>query len=110
MQAAQDISFQAMSKKLTEVVDIIKADPDVADVMGFTGGGGPGGSTTNTARMFIALKPFEVRKATVTGIIGAAAQKARRGSRRPHLSSTGPGTADRRNDQQCRISIHPAGR
>ena len=70
MQAAQDISFQAMSKKLTEVVDIIKADPDVADVMGFTGGGGPGGSTTNTARMFIALKPFEVRKATVTGIIG----------------------------------------
>src|SRR5208337_1956412 len=59
-----------MSKKLTEVVNIIKADPDISDVMGFTGGGGPGGSTTNTARMFIALKPFEERKATVTDIIG----------------------------------------
>ena len=69
MVASQDISFQAMNKKLTEVVNIIKADPDVADVMGFTGGGGPGGSTTNTARMFIALKPFEVRKATVTEIM-----------------------------------------
>jgi multidrug efflux pump len=70
MQASQDISFQAMSKKLTEVVDIIRSDPDVADVTGFTGGGGPGGSTTNTARMFIALKPFEERQATATEIIG----------------------------------------
>ena len=75
MVASQDISFQAMNKKLTEVVNIIKADPDVADVMGFTGGGGPGGSTTNTARMFIALKPFEVRKATVTEIMARLRKK-----------------------------------
>ncbi len=67
IQAAQDISFQAMSKKLTEVVDIIRGDPDVADVTGFTGGGG---STTNTARMFIALKPFEERKSTVQQVMG----------------------------------------
>ncbi|HIJ68403.1 MAG TPA: multidrug transporter subunit MdtC, partial [Deltaproteobacteria bacterium] len=69
IQAGQDISFQAMSKKLTEVANIIKADPDVADVMGFTGGGGAGASTTNFGRMFIALKPFEERKATVTDIM-----------------------------------------
>ncbi len=45
IQAAQDISFQAMRQKLTEVVEIIQSDPAVDTVMGFTGGGG---STTNT--------------------------------------------------------------
>ncbi|MGP7988090.1 MAG: efflux RND transporter permease subunit, partial [Desulfobaccales bacterium] len=44
IQAAQDISFQAMKKKLSEVSDIIRKDPDVTDVVVFTGGGG-GGST-----------------------------------------------------------------
>jgi multidrug efflux pump len=68
IQAAQDISFQAMSKKLAQVVDIIKADPEVDYVIGFTGGGG--GSTTNTARMFISLKPFDKRKATAEQVIG----------------------------------------
>ncbi|GMV50562.1 MAG: Multidrug resistance protein MdtC [Nitrospirae bacterium] len=60
IQAAQDISFQAMRDKLAEVVDIIKSDPAVATVTGFTGGGGHAG-TTNTGRMFIALKPLEER-------------------------------------------------
>ena len=70
IQASQDISFQAMSEKLTKVVDIIKKDPDVDNVVGFTGGGGPGGSTTNTARMFIVMKPFETRTASVQQVIG----------------------------------------
>ncbi len=78
MQAAQDISFQAMREKLTEVVNIIRKDPDVAHVTGFTGGGGPGGGTVNTARMFIALKPFEEREATVMEIIGRLRQKLAR--------------------------------
>ena len=60
IQAAQDISFQAMRQKLTDVVDIIKSDPAVASITGFTGGGGHAG-TTNTGRMFIALKPLEER-------------------------------------------------
>ncbi len=75
IQAGQDISFQAMSKKLTEVVNIIKADPDVADVMGFTGGGGGGAATTNFGRMFIALKPFEGREATVTDVMARLRKK-----------------------------------
>jgi multidrug efflux pump len=75
IQAAQDISFQAMSKKLTQVVDIIRTDPDVDYVTGFVGGGGAGASTTNTARMFISLKPFEERKATVTEIMARLRQK-----------------------------------
>ena len=64
IQAEQDISFQAMKEKLTEVVDIIRSDPDVDSASAFTGGAGGGGATTNTGRMFITLKPFDKRKAT----------------------------------------------
>ncbi len=69
IQAAQDISFQAMREKLKEVVDVIRTDPDVVDAVGFSGGPGGGGSTTNTARMFISLKPFETRKSTARQVI-----------------------------------------
>ncbi|HEY3309948.1 MAG TPA: multidrug efflux RND transporter permease subunit [Desulfuromonadaceae bacterium] len=67
IQASQDISFQAMEQKLAQIVGIIKTDPDVEYVIGFTGGGG--GSTTNTGRMFIALKPFEKRFVGANDII-----------------------------------------
>jgi multidrug efflux pump len=63
IQAEQDISFQAMREKLTEVVDIIRSDPEVQFVSAYTGTGG-GGATTNIARLFITLRPFEERKAT----------------------------------------------
>jgi multidrug efflux pump len=69
IQAAQDTSFQAMSVKLGQIVEIIKKDPDVEYVTGFTGGGGGGGAATNTARMFISLKPFAKRKTSAQGII-----------------------------------------
>jgi multidrug efflux pump len=58
IQAAQDTSFQAMQKKLTQVVGIIADDPAVDNVIGFSGGSGGGGATVNTARMFVALKPL----------------------------------------------------
>jgi multidrug efflux pump len=73
IQAAQDISFQAMRRKLLQVVNLIKQDPDVTDVVGFSGGGG--GSTTNTARMFISLKPFEERTSTARQVIARLRQK-----------------------------------
>ncbi|GAB1722854.1 MAG: multidrug efflux RND transporter permease subunit [Nitrospira sp. CR1.1] len=69
IQAAQDISFQAMRQKLTEVVEIIRSDPAVASITGFTGGGGHAG-TTNTGRMFIALKPLEERGLSSDEVIG----------------------------------------
>ncbi|MGC9196283.1 MAG: multidrug efflux RND transporter permease subunit [Syntrophobacteraceae bacterium] len=75
IQASQDISFQSMDKKLTQVMDIIRKDPDVADVVGFTGGGGFGAGTTNSARMFVSLKPFSQRKASVMQIIGRLRKK-----------------------------------
>jgi len=65
IQAAQDISFQAMRQKLTEVVDIIKSDPAVDTVTGFSGGSG----NTNAGRMFIGLKPLHERQIAVDQVI-----------------------------------------
>jgi len=66
IQAAQDISFQAMRQKLTEVVDIIKSDPAVDTVTGFSGGGS---GNTNSGRMFIGLKPLHERQLSVDQVI-----------------------------------------
>ena len=73
IQADQSTSFQSMQGKLLQVVEIIKTDPDVEYVTGFTGGGG--GSTTNTARMFITLKAFEKRKNTAQQVIARLRKK-----------------------------------
>jgi len=62
IQAAQDISFQAMSQKLTEVTEVVKSDPAVETVTGFNG-------NTNVGRMFIALKPLNERKLSVDQVI-----------------------------------------
>jgi len=67
IQAAQDISFQAMSQKLTEVTEVVKNDPAVETVTGFSGGGVSG--NTNAGRMFIALKPLNERKLSVDEVI-----------------------------------------
>jgi len=65
--ADQAISFQAMQAKIQTLAAIVKSDPGVATVIAFTGGGG--GTTTNTGRSFIALKPLKERKATADQII-----------------------------------------
>src|SRR5256886_2458145 len=76
VQAAQDISFQSMREKLGRIVEIIRSDPAVENVIGFTGGGGGGsGTTTNTARMFIALKPLAERKLSADEVIGRLRQR-----------------------------------
>lgn len=65
IQAAQDISFQAMGEKLTEVVGIIQSDPAVETVTGFIGGSG----STNSGRMYITLKPLQERLIGVDQVI-----------------------------------------
>jgi multidrug efflux pump len=67
IQGAQDSSFTAMKERMERFVDIIKADPAVSNVVAFTGSGG--GTTTNTGRMFIALKPLEERKVSADQVI-----------------------------------------
>src|SRR6185437_12972345 len=52
IQADQSISFQLMREKLQQFIGIIKSDPAVESVVGFTGGG-----QTNSGFVFIALKP-----------------------------------------------------
>jgi multidrug efflux pump len=60
----QDISFQAMDQLTKRFVDIIRADPAVANVMAFTGGG-----STNTGNVFVGLKPLSQRKLTSSQVI-----------------------------------------
>jgi multidrug efflux pump len=57
VQAAQDISFQAMRSKMERYVSIVLTDPAVSSVVGFAGGG----SATNQGRFFVMLKPLEQR-------------------------------------------------
>ena len=65
IQADQSTSFQAMKGRLREYVRIVKDDPAVFAVSGSVGGGG----TTNTGRVFIALKPVEQRDVNADQII-----------------------------------------
>ena len=64
VQADQASSFQAMQGKLTAFSDIVRADPAVATVTGFTGGG-----QRNSAFMYIALKPRAARTDSVDQVI-----------------------------------------
>ena len=64
IQADQSISFQAMRQKLANFIDIIRADPAVDTVGGFTGG-----QQRNTGMMFISLKPKSERKESADQII-----------------------------------------
>jgi multidrug efflux pump len=65
--ADQDTSFQAMQKKIQSLANIVKKDPAVDTVIAFTGGGG--GTTTNTGRVFISLKPLGQRKVSADQIV-----------------------------------------
>jgi multidrug efflux pump len=63
----QSISYQAMIGKLKTLAGIALSDPAVSSVLAFSGGGG--GTTINTGRFFIALKPLEERKVSADEII-----------------------------------------
>jgi len=64
IQADQSISFQAMRGKLQDFMNIVRNDPDVDNVTGFTGG-----SSTNSGMMFISLKPLSERKDSAQQVI-----------------------------------------
>jgi multidrug efflux pump len=66
IQGDQDISFPAMSGKMSEFAKTVAADPDVSSVVAFTGGSG---NPTNTGRMFVTLKPLGERKASADQVI-----------------------------------------
>jgi multidrug efflux pump len=69
IQADQDTSSRAMQAMLGRFASVMSMDPAVDNVVAFTGGGG-GGNTVNTGRMFVALKPLSERKLSADEVIG----------------------------------------
>jgi multidrug efflux pump len=63
--ADQSVSFQHMEKKLAQFLAIIRHDPAVANVVGFTGG-----QQTNSGWVFVVLKPLSERNISVMEVIG----------------------------------------
>jgi multidrug efflux pump len=94
--ADQDISFQSMATKLKQLAKIVESDPGVDTVIAFTGGGG--GTTTNTGRAFISLKPIGQRKLTALQIINRL---------RPKLSAVAGATLILQAQQDVRTGGRP---
>ncbi|MDE1182200.1 efflux RND transporter permease subunit [Paraburkholderia sp.] len=71
--ADQSISFTAMEKKLAQLQAIVKEDPAVESVAGFTGG-----RALNTANVFIELKPLAERHVSATEVVNRLRPKLNR--------------------------------
>ena len=63
VEAAQDISFQAMRRKMAQYVSIVMKDRAVNSVVGFAGGN----TVSNQGRFFIMLKPL-AQRSVCTGL------------------------------------------
>jgi HAE1 family hydrophobic/amphiphilic exporter-1 len=66
-EAAQGISFESMVEHQKQVVRIIEKDPNIEKVMSRVGSGG--GSSMNTGRLTIRLKPRQERRQSADEII-----------------------------------------
>ena len=75
--AAQNISFKAMLARQWQVSDIVGKDPDVEGVAAFVGAGTVN-ATVNTGRLYVILKPRNVRRSSADQIM-ARLQKATNG-------------------------------
>ena len=64
LRADQSISSSALAEKLQQAVDIVRRDPAVATVVGFSGGGGAGGGCLSAA-----LKPTSERTESTREVI-----------------------------------------
>jgi multidrug efflux pump len=70
----QDSSFPAMDSSIRQIISVIKTDPAVANVIGFSGGNG----ATNTGSLYVALKPLAERDASATQVINRLRPKLNR--------------------------------
>ncbi|HUC49711.1 MAG TPA: efflux RND transporter permease subunit [Xanthobacteraceae bacterium] len=62
LQADQSVSFQLMTQKLRQMMQIVQEDPAVENVVGYTGVGSGGGfGSINTGSVFVSLKPISER-------------------------------------------------
>jgi multidrug efflux pump len=74
VQGPQDASFQVMNNSVVQLVNVIKADPSVANVIAYTGGNG----ASNGGFIYIALKPLNERKIGAAAIIDRLRPKLNR--------------------------------
>ncbi len=71
VQGPQDASFPVMDNSVRRLVDVIRADPGVANVVAYTGSG-------NGGFIYMALKPLDQRKANASQIINRLRPKLNR--------------------------------
>jgi multidrug efflux pump len=70
IRADQSISFQAMRQKFRQFVAIVRQDPVVENVVGFTGG-----NQTNSGFLFATLKPLDQRDVSADKVIARLREK-----------------------------------
>jgi multidrug efflux pump len=70
----QDASFYSMNDAIQKILRVVKNDPAVENAISFTGGGG----ASNTANMFISLKPLNERKIGAADVINRLRPKLNR--------------------------------
>ena len=70
----QDASFYSMNDSIQKILKVVKNDPAVANAISFTGGGG----ASNTANMFVSLKPLGERKISASDVINRLRPKLNR--------------------------------
>jgi multidrug efflux pump subunit AcrB len=76
-EAAQDVSYDAMVKRMDAVINVVLEDPAVSSVGAQIGAGGPT-ATLNDGRMFIALKPHDRRNVSADQVIARLNQSLAR--------------------------------
>lgn len=70
IQADQGISSHALQEKLAAFVKMLSDDPEVANVVGFTGSSGGGGQRlSNNGQVFVILKSLEERQLNVEQLL-----------------------------------------
>jgi multidrug efflux pump len=70
MQADQSISFQLMQQKFAQFINILRSQPYIQTVVGFTGGGGGGFvGATNSGSIYVTLKPSSERQVSMDHVI-----------------------------------------
>ncbi len=107
IQADQSTSFSAMRQRIIQTSDIIRADPNVQNVMAFMGGRG---GALNNATMFMTLKPFFAAQAKRRSGDCRAAAETWAHSRRRRLPAGHPAGSHRHAHCGRTVSIHDAER
>jgi len=70
LEADQSVSFQLMTQKLRQMMSIVRQDPAVENVVGYTGVGSGGGyAQLNSGSVFVSLKALSKRDATIDQVI-----------------------------------------